>query len=280
MRFLPALLAFAVVTGPAAAAEDVPLPRPRPAIAAVPGEPRSFAEAVAGLDLDSAAVSDEPTECDRRLSGLAVTAPRPRLIGPGACGGSEMVLVEAVLLPDKSRVAVTPAALLRCPMAESLAAWVRDEVAPQAVRLGTALRSIESYNSYECRGRNRIPGAKLSEHGKGNAIDVRAVHLTDGRRIEFTDAFADKPLRVALRASACQRFTTVLGPGDPHHSGHIHLDILSRRNGYRMCQWDVRDPPPPPAASLAAGGRASGDFVPLPAPRPAAAAPVNHSRRL
>lgn len=233
------------LTGAAAAsAAEVPLPRPRPPLKSAT-EPRSFAEAVAGLDLDTGKISSKPTECDRRLAGLAVVAPLPRLIGPGACGGAEMVELTAVLMPDKRHVALVPSPILRCAMAESVAAWVRDEVAPAAAKLGATLQSIENYNSYECRGRNRVKGAKLSEHGKGNAIDVRALHLSDGRRIEFTDEKADKPLRTALRESACHRFSTVLGPGDPYHSGHIHLDIIARRGGYRMCQWEVREPAPP-----------------------------------
>ena len=51
---------------------------------------------------------------------------------------------------------------------------VRDEAAPRADKLGTALRTVENYDDFECRGRNRVAGAKLSEHGKGNAVDVRA----------------------------------------------------------------------------------------------------------
>jgi len=67
------------------------------------------------------------------------------------------------------------------------------------------------------------------------------------------------------RETACHRFTTVLGPGDPNHESHIHLDIIKRRGGYRMCQWEVRVPPPP---------------IPLPRPRPAEADLVNHSKKL
>jgi hypothetical protein len=109
-----------------------------------------------------------------------------------------------------------------------------------------AQRGIETYGSYECRGRNNVSDAKLSEHGKGNAIDVRALILAGDRRIELTDETVAKPLREALRDSACHRFTTVLGPGaDSYHNNHIHLDILERTHGSRICQWDVHEPPPP-----------------------------------
>ena len=105
----------------------------------------------------------------------------PRLIGPGACGGRDMVQLDAVLLADRTRIEVKPAPVLRCEMAESLAGWMRDEAAPRLSDAGADLRSVENYDDFECRGRNRVFGAKLSEHGMGNAVDVRAFTLADGR---------------------------------------------------------------------------------------------------
>jgi hypothetical protein len=275
VAFMRWVLAIVVLLGfgcGLALAEDVaiPLPRPRPPLWI---EPHSFAEAIAGLDFDAAAVTDQPTECDARLAGLAEAEPMPRLIGPATCGGADMVEVKAVLLSDKSRVAVNPPALLNCGMAESLASWLRDEAAPRAAKLGSALVSIENYDSYECRPRNRILGAKLSEHAHGDAIDLRALHLADGRRLALTDVSVDKALREGLRESACHRFTTVLGPGDPFHEGHIHLDVIQRSHGYRICQWDVREPPPPAEVATVR--------IPLPVPRPVLPdAIVNHSDKL
>jgi len=53
-------------------------------------------------------------------------------------------------------------------------------------------------------------------------------------------------LRENVLRSACARFSTVLGPGsDGYHEDHIHLDLMERRNNYRICQWDVWDPLPP-----------------------------------
>ena len=232
---------------------------PRPAIWL---EPHSFVEAVAGLDFDAADVSSEPTPCDARLTDQAAIERLPRLIGPGGCGGRDMVEVDAVLLPANNRVAVEPPAVLNCAMAESLVGWLRDAAAPGVAKLGSTLVAIENYNSYECRPRNRLPGAMLSAHAHGDAIDLRAFRLADGRRLELTNVNVDKALRVALHNSACQRFTTVLGPGaDSHHEGHIHLDVIQRHSGYRICQWEVREPLP--FASLVAAG------VPLPRPRPA-----------
>src|SRR5690606_16877588 len=128
--------------------KEVPLPRPRPLQAAKPAEPPAFEEAIAGLDLDPATISAEPTPCDQRLAEMAVISLKPRLSGPGACGGAAMVGLEAVILPDKSRVASHPMPLLQCRMAESLSAWLRDEVAPRISALGSPLRSVENYDAY------------------------------------------------------------------------------------------------------------------------------------
>lgn len=238
-----------------ATAEEVPLPKPRPSMWI---EPHTFREA-AGPDFDSTQVTSAPTECDQRIRAIATIEPMPRLIGPESCGGEDMVRLDAVTRPDGARIDLKPAPVLRCPFAESVAVWLRDEAAPRVEKLGGTLRAVETYDSYECRGRNRVPGAKLSEHGKGNAVDLRSFILGDGRVVALTDVSVAKDFRNELRESACHRFTTVLGPGsDSAHESHIHVDLIERRGGYRMCQWDVRTPPPKEVATE----------VPLPTPRP------------
>jgi hypothetical protein len=185
----------------------------------------------------------------------------PALVGPGECGAPDVVRLDAVMLPDGRRVALLPAPTLRCTLAEEIAHWVREDVAPAAAGLGSKLASIENYDSYECRGRNRVVGAKLSEHGKANALDIRSIKLANGRTVELTDPVVPRAFRDSLRKSACARFMTVLGPGsDGYHESHVHVDLAERHNGYRLCQWDVRVPQPEGAA--VAG-------VPLPRPRPA-----------
>jgi hypothetical protein len=250
--------------GPATAGvANVPLPRPRPPFWP---EPRTFAEA-AGPGFDAASVTSALSDCDQRLTEIAAIELLPRLIGPGECGGGDMIMLNAVLLPNHKRVEVKPTAVLRCAMAESFAAWVRDEASDRVTARGDALRSVDTYGSYECRGRNWVADAKLSEHGKGNAIDLRALVLADGRHVTLTDETVSKTLRDDLRDSACHRFTTVLGPGaDGHHNNHIHLDGLERNNGARICQWDVREPPPP--AKMARGRVRLAARSALPQPRP------------
>lgn len=184
MRRLAALFCIAMGSGVSTAlADDVPLPRPKPAIPAVAApwrEPLSFREA-AGADFQVASVTSEPSDCRKRLEKAAKLRALPRLIGPGACGGEDMVALEAVLMdngkepgkePGKA-IDIKPAPMLRCEMAEQLALWVRDDIAVRVAQSGFTLASVETYDDFSCRGRNRVFGAKLSEHGKGNAVDIQ-----------------------------------------------------------------------------------------------------------
>ncbi|MFA6266669.1 MAG: extensin family protein [Pseudolabrys sp.] len=250
MRRLAVFFCIAVSGGVSPAfADDVPLPRPRPAVRAAPApwrEPMSFREA-AGFFFRSSEVTSAPSACRSRLEQMAALVPMPRLIGPGGCGGGDMVELDAVLLAGGKRIELKPKPLLRCEMAEQFAFWVRDDVVTRVSQSKLTLASVETYDDYSCRGRNRVFGAKLSEHGKGNAVDVRSLTFADKHVAMLTDKTFAKDIRTDLRASACARFSTVLGPGsDGYHEEHIHLDLAQRRGGYKMCQWNVLEPPPPP----------------------------------
>jgi hypothetical protein len=261
-----------------AAAQNVPLPRPRPASLlerfATPPQSAPSAPLTTALAPAPELHAPDPTEpapgpspCELRLAELAAFTPLPTIAGPGECGAVDVVRLEAVLMPDKSRVTVNPPATLRCSMAEAVATWMRQDVGPSAASLGAPLAAIQNYDSFDCRGRNRVVGARLSEHGKANALDIRALRLADGRVIDPTSPIVSIGFREALRSSACARFMTVLGPGsDGYHESHVHVDLAERRGNYRMCQWDVREPP-----VLVQ--------VPLPSPRPTAVSEVADEAR-
>jgi len=214
----------------------------------------------------------------RLSSGRAVFKPLGELGGPAGCGGPDVIYLERIILPDRTEVAIEPPATLRCETAEAIASFVRQDLAPAAAAMGSALSAVENFDSYDCRSRNRVAGAKLSEHGLANALDIRSVRLKDGRVVRPADSGAPSEFRVAMKAAACDRFTTVLGPGsDGYHEDHIHVDRAERRSGYRICQWDLHDESHSYAlqsvvAPSRVGAVASPLPIPLPRPRPFAAA--------
>jgi len=258
--------------------------RPQPVV--IPEEFASPQEAYASFPESAAAAAPaRPSACQLRLAKLAVFQALGTLVGPGECGATDAVLLQTIILANETKIAVTPPATLRCPMAEQIANWVRDDVSPTLVQFGPPLRGLDNFDSYECRGRNRVRAAQLSEHGRADALDVRDFKLADGRELGLTDVNVDIDWREKIRASACARFSTVLGPGsDGYHEEHIHLDLAERHNGYKLCEWDVREPPRAPEAQAQAqpsSDEASAqdeesaaippDEVPLPRRRPLAA---------
>jgi len=250
----------------------VPLPTPRPAGApAVEAEPppaapnasttppgdRPAEQATApGSSVPGpiAPTPAPPSACRLALTEAIAIAPSiPDIHGPGGCGGDDLVRLEAVVLPDKRQVALKPAATLRCAMASQIADWVRTDIVPLTTALGSAISTLDNFDSFECRGRNRVAGAPLSEHGRANALDIRAFKLANGQSISLTDRTVPREVRENVLHSVCARFTTVLGPGsDGYHEDHIHLDLMQRHNNYKICQWYVWDAMPQIAPLLPA----------------------------
>src|SRR5947209_666834 len=238
---------------------SVPLPKPRPpeAPARAGAEPAAAKQMLGenGKSTEQASSAPpEPSACRLALTEEIAIAPSiPDIHGAGGCGGEDLVRLEAVVLPDKRLVSVKPAAILRCTMASAIADWIRSDMVPLAERLGSVVTDLDNFNSFECRGRNRVAGAQLSEHGRANALDVRALKLANGQSISLTDRTVSRELRETVLHSACARFSTVLGPGsDWYHEDHIHLDLMERRNNYKICQWNVWDPLPQIAPLLPA----------------------------
>ena len=216
---------------------DVPLPPPRPAFEAAP-----VAGPVPRLSDPTPATAETPKSagvadaaCERvRAGGHLEATPVAPVAGAGGCGIAEPVLLKAVMLADGTRVPLQPPALMRCDLAEVLGEWMRDDVALLALAAGGGLAKVLDADAYACRGRNQVAGARLSEHGRGNAFDFTGVVLRDGRTLTVG---AGSAAMAAWRATACARFTTVLGPGsDGFHESHLHVDLEARRHGGRICQ--------------------------------------------
>jgi hypothetical protein len=127
---------------------------------------------------------------------------------------------------------VTNLGAMTCPLARQFARWAREAMQPAAMaRLGSRIVRVESFGTYSCRPVNSRPGARLSEHGRANAVDIAAFVLADGRRITVREGWngGDEDVRRFLRnvhAAGCRRFGTVLGPdADAFHRDHLHFDM-------------------------------------------------------
>ena len=89
---------------------------------------------------------------------------------------------------------------------------------------------LKVVGSYSCRPMNNVHGARLSEHGHANAIDVAGFELENGYTVAvktgWWGALAERMFLRAVHSGSCNIFTTVLGPHyDRNHRDHFHLDL-------------------------------------------------------
>ena len=158
------------------------------------------------------------------IAGEAIAPVR----GRGRCGIADAVRVTAV-----SGVPLSRAARMDCVAARALDDWMRDAVVPVIGGRGGGLGRLEVAAGYACRTRNSRPGARLSNHALGRAIDISGFRLVDGETITVLGDWgrgADGNRLEEMWRRACGPFTTVLGPrADRFHRDHFHLDVSPRR---------------------------------------------------
>ncbi|NAZ36003.1 extensin family protein [Rubellimicrobium sp. CFH 75288] len=160
---------------------------------------------------------------DPRLQGEVVAAIR----GSGGCGIEEPVRLRSV-----DGVRLSQPALVDCPTATALLDWIGKGVRPALDGRGGGPVALEIMGHYVCRPRNNQAGQRLSEHGRGRAIDIGAVILADGTRLSVLRDGRDPAMR-AMHRAACGIFSTTLGPGsDGFHEDHFHYDTARGRRPY------------------------------------------------
>ncbi|MEO0500334.1 MAG: extensin family protein [Pseudomonadota bacterium] len=174
-------------------------------------------------------MSADAAQCYARLDrvpGLSYRKLAPRRTREG-CGFDDGVELLDIGVPVRGLTAMS------CPTASALRDWVIEDVQRAArEHFGRRLIRVDSYGTYSCRSVNSRPGAKLSQHAYGNAVDIAAFVLEGDERVTVERGWRAGGDRSAflkdVHRSACRRFGTVIGPdGDRFHQDHLHMDIGS-----------------------------------------------------
>lgn len=176
-----------------------------------------------------ASVRPEARQCLAQLGATRANfTPLPDEYYGAGCSTLNAVQLSS-LRSDNASLGVANLGPVTCPLANNFAGWARygvDRAAQQI--LGSRLVRIETFGSYNCR--NVAGTSRRSAHATGNAIDVSAFVLADGRRISVLGDWSSgtdserRFLRV-VHDSACKRFGTVLGPNyNAAHHDHFHLE--------------------------------------------------------
>jgi hypothetical protein len=179
-----------------------------------------------------APVADAPAQDDTPARTSGYVCGDPDIVGvqladigsrTRGCGVDDPVQVTMV-----DGISLSQAATMDCATATALKRWINEGVRPAFG--GDKVVGFQVAAHYICRTRNNIRGARISEHGRGRAIDIAGFVLASGKVLTVASNF-NKQIRAAHKA-ACGIFGTTLGPGsDGYHEDHLHLDTANHGNG-------------------------------------------------
>ncbi len=243
--------------------KSAPVPEAKPVADATKPEPKADTPEKQATEPDEPASSEPETEkaeepaplpgitapkadeaalvqCEAELRKLGTVFKREEpLHGESGCGIEAPYNIEQIVRD----VALSPASQMRCETALELARWTDTVVVPAAEAMPDkiTLTRINHGSTYVCRRRNSASAGKMSEHAIGNAVDVMSFEFKGHDPILVSpragDGTVEEAFQRAVRGGACLHFTTVLGPGtNASHSNHLHLDVIKRKRGYRLCE--------------------------------------------
>ncbi|MBL9049618.1 MAG: extensin family protein [Tabrizicola sp.] len=189
-----------------------------------------------GEGIDLAAIPP-PSRKEERKKKRETASRKGSVCGVAAIKGEEISRIKSkvqgcgvedpVAITSVAGVRLSQTATVDCSIAKALNSWV-DEVAQPA--FDGRLVELQIAAHYICRSRNNVRGAKISEHGKGRAIDISAFILSNGTVLTVKENY-NKLLRRIYKAG-CSYFRTTLGPGsDGYHEDHFHFDTSARSGG-------------------------------------------------
>lgn len=226
----PATMAAPIVADPlestAAAAVDVTTVRPKP-------RPKGLdqVQTEAAVEIAVAEPATKKTKREKKsakgsicgdpaIKGVNLARIKSKVKG---CGLDDPVSVTSI-----DGIRLSQAATIDCPTANALKTWVQQSMRPAFGNREVVELRIAAH--YICRSRNNIKGNKVSEHGRGKAIDIAGFVFSDGKSWTVAKDY-NKQIRKAHKG-ACGIFGTTLGPGsDGYHEDHLHFDTASYRGG-------------------------------------------------
>ncbi|MDA5242126.1 extensin [Agrobacterium tumefaciens] len=154
--------------------------------------------------------------------------------------GIEAPVELSVVLPG---IKLEPSGTMRCETALALSRWTKEMMLPAAALAmpEKKVTAIANASTYICRNRNSAENGKISEHAKGNAVDISSIAFDKGEPLVMKprgeDGTPEGAFQRTITAAACLFFRTVLSPGsDATHQDHLHLDVLERKGGYLYCR--------------------------------------------
>jgi hypothetical protein len=179
-----------------------------------PSQPQAAAPAPPEPSWTKKEIAEAQAQCGVILKRYGAVAEPHEPILEGECGTAYPVEVTRI-----GGIAFSQPAILNCQMIAVLGDWFKADVQPAARELlGTRIERIEVLSSYSCRNAYGRTRTRLSEHGRANAIDIKAFHTQTNQPVDLVADWGmterDIKAQIAAAEAAARKFAIAKAKAD------------------------------------------------------------------
>jgi len=157
------------------------------------------------LEWSAQEIESAQARCAILLKGLDVVAVHTAPWREGTECGTPAPMKLISIGKSQQQVMLSPPVDLTCDMIVALHKWVQQDLQPLARKhLGGPLTRIDSMSSYSCRNAYGRAKSRLSEHGRVNALDIRAFVAARGQTATVVADWGMTAREIAAQASAAK----------------------------------------------------------------------------
>lgn len=149
-------------------------------------------------------VQVEQARCTQLFRGLDIVAKPASPVREHECGAAAPV--ELISVGKSPQVTFFPTVTVTCDLAVALHRWVTKDLQPLARKhLGTDIIRVDTMSSYSCRTAYGRKNARLSEHGRANAVDIRSFMTANGSTSDILADWGPTGHEIAVQVAAAKK---------------------------------------------------------------------------
>ena len=143
----------------------------------------------------------ERSRCNAMLANVDIVAVPADAIREADCGTPAPV--ELISLGKKASITLSTPVVMTCDMAIALHAWTKGELQAAArEHLGSPIVKLDIMSGYSCRNAYGRKRTRMSEHGRANAVDIRAFVTQSGETVEVLTDWGPTERDIKARTAA------------------------------------------------------------------------------
>lgn len=214
---------------------------PATPVAQAPNWPKVIAPAAAAVASDTSWSKDEidaaKAKCAALLKGLDAVAIPSDPMRSGQCGAPAPV--ELISVGSKPQVTFSTPVVMTCDMVKALHDWLKKDVQPAARGvLGAPVVRLDVMSGYSCRNAYGRKHNRMSEHGRANAIDLKAFITEKGETIDFLNEWGLTEREAKARIAAAEK------------AQRLHAQQLAQAAQAAHAAAKAAPPPPPQIVAM------------------------------